>query len=852
MISQLWEREAALAALSTLLDGVRAGRGGTVFLVGEAGLGKTTLLDRAVAGASGLRMGRAEATAAEASLPFGLIRMALAGLGGAAVLDEAGVADAQAARAARFYRSLRWLTEAAGEGPLLVAVDDMHWADPDSLDLLGVLCRRLAGLPVAVVATLRRWPPAAGELAGELASAGQAVVAELVPLSPEGGAGLLEDLLGAELPVDQAGEMWRACGGNPLLLQLAAGSLAAGRERPRLGPQAGLGRRMLLARFAGVGNSASRYAQAAAIFGPQFRPGLVGPLAGLAEPDSTAALQALCAAGLLVAPAPGWAAFVHPLFAEALAEDAPDLVRARLHAGAFRLLVAAGVDPSEAAEHAVAASLVGDPQAVAVLERAGRAALAQGALGAATAHLSHAAELAGAEPPAHLLLTLADAQLTAGDAAGSAQIARGLLSRRDVIPAERVRALSVLAGSAYIRSDQAGADAYLDEAFQMAQGVAGVVDVLVDHVFVSWVSAQGPRRSLAVLARIRSMPPVADPRLRLHLEAAWGSAVLLSGDPAGIEPLRAAAALALRDQASTGASFWSWGAVFTYANMAKYLERFDEAIQLFTAGFAAAERAGAPAAIGAFVVAHQDTLCRLGRLAEAAQLVARGGALADFGAPVGPFLRLAAAHLAWEAGRSEEAADLCELAEAGVPPGPGGVPVLWLWLWLVRAQRHLAVGQPDAACALIGRVRELASSAGVLEPCVVPWAGVAIVAYMAADRVAEAKAVVEELEAVAEPLPCRWPRAVAAVGRALLAERAGDPDAAEGEFLRALGLHAKVAMPLAEADTLIRYGAFLRRRGAPSRARAPLARALQLAEGCGAGRLAGAAAAELAACGGRR
>ncbi|MHB8313223.1 MAG: helix-turn-helix transcriptional regulator, partial [Candidatus Dormibacteria bacterium] len=87
---------------------------------------------------------------------------------------------------------------------------------------------------------------------------------------------------------------------------------------------------------------------------------------------------------------------------------------------------------------------------------------------------------------------------------------------------------------------------------------------------------------------------------------------------------------------------------------------------------------------------------------------------------------------------------------------------------------------------------------------------------------------------------------------ALLAEGDGDADAAEAEFARALRLHAEVAMPLAEADTLIRYGAFLRRRGAPRRAREPLGRALQLAEGCGAGRLAGIAAAELAACGGRR
>ncbi|MHB8325381.1 MAG: AAA family ATPase, partial [Candidatus Dormibacteria bacterium] len=583
MISQLWEREAALAALSTLAEGARAGRGGTLFLVGEAGLGKTTLLDRAVAGATGLRIGRAEATAAEASLPFGLIGMALAGLGGAAVLDEMLDFDSQAVRPARFYLSLRWLTKAAGEGPLLVAVDDLHWADPDSLDLLGFLCRRLADLPVAVVATLRRWPPAAAELAGELGRAGQATVAELVPLSPEGGAGLLGDLLGAELPADQAGEMWRACGGNPLLLQLAAGSLAAGQERPRLGPQAGLGRRMLLARFAGVGNSASRYAQAAAIFGPQFRPGLVGPLAGLAEPDSTAALEALCAAGLLVGGAPGWAAFVHPLFAEALAEDAPDLVRARLHAGAFRLLMAAGVDPSEAAGHAVAASLVGDPQAVAVLERAGRAALAQGALGAATAHLSHAVELAGAEPPAHLLLTLAEALVTQGRTGESAELCRRVLGRPDVPPGARVDALCALARAEMAAGRPDELQARFEEAVDAVRADSEVTVWVLAEAAVGCLLSSPPRWVAAQVAKARALLPAgaAEPAALL---AAAGHVAVVGGDLAGAEDV-AAAIRSLDSGTNQPAPNWEWHLRVNMMNIAKTLERFEEAEAAFTAGY---------------------------------------------------------------------------------------------------------------------------------------------------------------------------------------------------------------------------------------------------------------------------
>jgi DNA-binding CsgD family transcriptional regulator len=845
----LWEREAALAALSTLVEGARSGRGGTVFLVGEGGLGKTTLLDWAVDGASGMRMGRAYATAAEASLPFGLVGMALAGLDGGAVLDEVLGTDSHAARPARLYRSLRWLTQAASQGPLLVAIDDLHWGDPDSLDLLGFLCRRMAGLPAAVVATLRPWPPAAAELASELAWGGQAVVAELAPLSPAGGAGLLGDLLGAELPAAQAGELWRACGGNPLLLQLAAGSLSAGHERPRLGPAAGLERRMLLARFAGVGSSALRYARAAAIFGPRFRTGLAGPLAGLDEPESTAALQALCAAGLLVDASPGWAAFSHPLFAEALADDTAAPVRARLHAGAFRLLVAAEVDPSEAAGHAVAASLVGDPQAVVVLERAGRAAFAQGALSAATAHLSHAAELAGADPPAGLVLTLAEALVAQGRTADASELCRGVLGHPDVRPRARVDALRVLAraGLAAGRPDEL--QAHFEEAAEAARADSAAAVSVLAEAAVSCLLSSPPRWVAAQVAKARALLPAgaAEPAALL---AAAGYVAVLGGDPAGA-PEVGAAIRSVDSGMDPGWPNGEWHLRVNKMNVNKALERFEDAEATFAAGYRRAEEIGSPVAIGAYVIAHADTLHRLGRLEEALGLIDRAEQLAVFGYR-NPWGGLARAILLDEAGRPQESAAAAAQVQQAAGSLPDFYPIRWLWLRLLDARRDLAAGHVGMAAAGVDRIRELAATAGIVEPCVVPWASMAIATYLAASRVAEARAVLEELEAVVEPLPCRWPRAAAAVGRALLAEQDRDPASAEAHFVRALGLHAQVAMPLAEADTLIRYGVFLRHCGAPKRAREPLGRALQLAEACGGGRLAGLAAAELAACGGRR
>lgn len=848
----LLERETALTVLASLMERARVGYGGALFVVGDAGLGKTSLLGRSSALAQGFAVGRAEGVAAEASLPFGLVSLAWSALGGPHVMEDAVEGDASSARSARFYRSLRWLTEMAATRPVLIALDDLHWADSDSLELLAFLCRRIRGLAVAIVGTARPWPSAASDMIGNLVGSANAEIVELAPLSEAAFASLLSAPLDAPLAPEEATRIWLACGGNPLLMHVVAASLVGRREPLDLGPAWGLRSRLLLARFAGVGEAALGYAQAAAIFGVRFRLGLVGQLAGLTEEKAGDALVRLCKAGLIVDAGPGWASFVHPLFAQVLVEDIAAPLRDHLHGSAFRLLRSLGVDASEAAEHAVAAHLVGDADAVAALERAGLAALAQGALATATIHLSRAVEFAGSEPSPCLLLALADARLTAGDSKGAAELAGGLLVRVGLSSGDRARALNLLVGTAFISGDRLAVEEYLDQALLLAENEGWVVEVLVDHIFVSWVSTQGPRRALAMLERLTRLPPVTDSHRQLYLNAAWGSASLLFGNPDGIKPLRTAAELDLRRPSIMLGDAWSWGPVFSYLNAAKYVEEFDTATRLFEAGFAAAEHAGALAAMGAYTVAHADTLSRMGRLAAASDLLGRVEGIAEFAVPAGPFLAVAAAHLAWEMAHPGNAAAHCDRAEALAPPDPQAVPVLWLWLWHIRAQMDLDAGRVDEACALMVRAAGLARESGVLEPCVVPWAGTAIAAYLAAGRTDDAIAVVEDLEALAAPLPCRWPRAVAASGHARLAERAGEIEEAEFQFARAMDLHAEVSMPLAEAETLISFGNFLRRTGRPSGARQPLALALAKAEKAGALRLAGHAAAALAACGGRR
>lgn len=150
----------------------------------------------------------------ETSLPFGLLNQAFCELGGAGVFDEvASATDSTAARGALFYAALRWLRQ-AGTGPALLVLDDLHWSDADSLSLLSFLCRRLAGMHVAVIAALRSWPAEAAALAAKLVADGSAASHMLAPLSPAAAAAMLTAMLEGTLTADESDQAWMVSAGN--------------------------------------------------------------------------------------------------------------------------------------------------------------------------------------------------------------------------------------------------------------------------------------------------------------------------------------------------------------------------------------------------------------------------------------------------------------------------------------------------------------------------------------------------------------------------------------------------------------------------------------------------------------
>jgi len=439
------EREAVVAATGRLLAEAEAGRGGCLFVVGESGLGKTAALQAAVGHtAGGVRVGLARGDAMEQHIPFGMFSQAIDQLGGKDVLGlpGAGVSPADA-RANYFFAVLRWL-ESHSETVTLIGLDDLHRADSDSLGLLSFVARRIGSLPIAVIGTLRPWPQAAREVAAALAHDGHAEMATLAPLSRRASGRLLAELLGQPLSDDVVSESWELCSGNPLLLQQVAAILQEG------DPIRGVGKwgsryakkELLLSRFAGLPPEGLRLTRVASVLGLRFRADIATEIAGLDEAECATGLEALHRSRLVRSVGGGWLEFVHPLFHQALSEDAAPAVRTRLHARAFKLLHARGLD-DEAAEHAVRGELIGDAQAISVLEASGRTALSTGAFGVATERLEAAVELAGQRASPELLTALGQALISQGRPAESLAVWERLLAREDLAVAARIQALRV-------------------------------------------------------------------------------------------------------------------------------------------------------------------------------------------------------------------------------------------------------------------------------------------------------------------------------------------------------------------------------------------------------------------------
>jgi DNA-binding CsgD family transcriptional regulator len=845
------ERDAAMAAVRALIADALAGRGGALFIAGPAGLGKTTMLEYGVAAAvgGGLAVGTGQADVAEAALPFGLIGQALDAVIGPA-WQAAG--DGRPAPAGHFYAVLAGLRRTVRR-PLLIALDDAHWADPDSLTLLRLICRRITALPVAVLVTARPWPPEALLAADEMAAHRLATVCHLAPLSAAAARSVLSRRPGADRAA--AGDLDRAtelCAGNPLLLDHVAAAFAAGQGIPEAAGPAGQpwARRLLLSHLTGLPGPALGYLRAAAVLGRRFRPQDAAAVAGLADPDAAAAQEAFVSAGLGRVAADGWAEFGHELIRQAVYELAAP-VRARLHEAAFRVLAARGSGPAEAAGHAVAARLAGDRQAVQVVARAGQQALAAGAVAAALRHLQAAADLAGPEVPASVIFDLGQALVAAGDHPAGVARYQDLLAQPGLAPRLRLAVLVQLAHAQLATGQGAAAGATLEEVLRLAGPgdrdlAAGA---LADHAAQVLVSYGWPRAEpLAV--RARELAAGAGAGVRAAADGVWAVGAYFAGDPAALDVAEAAARAAAAGPAwrLTGAPWWD--TVTQYGALAVSAERFGDAERLLDGIIEAAARRSDPLGMAIALMFRARASWRLGRLGEALELSARLIDYTDLAPVITPLAAADRAMILLDRGQLDEAAQWSARADEAAGSG-AAIAYTTLPTYLPRGTLALRRGNPETACAAFGTLWRLADESGVRDPGTIHWAGEAIAAYLACGRRADAARLIGWLEPAAAALPSRWPKVVVAAGRAALADLDGQPGQALECYAVALDIARQMRIPLARAQLLTDYGMFLHRQGDAGPARRALAEALRLAEGCGSGWHAGRARVEWRRAGGR-
>lgn len=505
-VRELIEREAELAPLRAALDRARAGDGSLTLVEGPPGIGRTSVLDRVrhEARERGLTVLTARASELERSFAFGVVRQLFERelLGASADRRAELLSDAAALAAPAFgleaaapavvdapfsvLHGVHWLT--AAFEPVLVAVDDAHWADQASLRALLYLATRLEGQAIAIVATARTGP---APLLDELAVAAERVLRP-APLTRPGIATFLAqraDMAGpgdatvtaplADSPParavadDLVAAAERATGGVPFLLEELARALPADPAQvERLGSRA-LTASVLL-RLGRLPVEATAVARAVAILDGHAEVRHVGVLAEVA--DAQPSIDALVAEGFLRPGRP--VAFAQTMVRECVLDGLTEAERAHLHARAAGLLRDAGLRADVLAPHLLAAEPDGDAEVVRQLRTAAARAMRQGAPEAARAYLRRALrEPPAADALATVLSELGEAEWACGDDLEAAtEHLREALARTDDPTLRPARALA-LHQAVFVSGRLVEAYELLEREIEALSGIADPEDV---------------------------------------------------------------------------------------------------------------------------------------------------------------------------------------------------------------------------------------------------------------------------------------------------------------------------------------------------------------------------------------
>ena len=430
-------RESEVSALRGWLEAALANRPGLVLVSGEPGIGKTRLCEEflALAGAEAVPAAWGRSVETEGVPPFWLWRQVVRALGE----DWDRLFGSVGERFQLFESVCEFLRAAAAPHGLVVVLDDLHWSEDPSLQLLVHLARFLGEARLLVVATCR--DSDAGERRGfaealvDLIREGITQQLRLVGLNEGGVAACLSAIAGEEVTDPLVRQVLRMTDGNPFFVgELARaltepsepGDVRAVRDVPATVREA------VRRRVTRLSGPAQQLVRAAATLGSEFPVAVAAATAGMPVMAALPLLDEVVAAGIAEpGSVPGAYRFVHAILRHAADADLGAGERVRLHAAAAAAIeeyYAGRLEPHLAAlaHHRAAAAVAGDRgRAASCAQRAAGAAMQALAYEEAVRLYRLALEVGGPEIDgqrrSHLLIAVAGALYRADDLAGSAQ-----------------------------------------------------------------------------------------------------------------------------------------------------------------------------------------------------------------------------------------------------------------------------------------------------------------------------------------------------------------------------------------------------------------------------------------------
>src|SRR6266571_1809490 len=717
-------RTQELALLRDLLARAASGQAGVAVIGGEAGVGKTRLADQLAATASeqGVRVLRGGCVQLGGEgLPFAPVTQALRGLAGD--LDPAeleAVAGQARADLARLLPDLAWSVEAAAAtamagasqgrlfelllgvverlaatAPLLLVMEDLHWADRSTRDLVAFLAAYLRSGRVLLVLTFRsdelhRLHPLRG-LLGELARNRLVRRLELQRFTRAELTEQLAGLLGAEPPARLVEDVYARSEGNPFFteeLVLAGDGAGPGALPPSL-------QQVLLTRVVRLGRSTQQLLRVAAAAGPGVAQPLLAATAGMGEAELLDGLREAVYGELL----PGERARLHTALASAVeagvdtrGQPATRLARLAHHWSA------AGDQP-----RALTASI----QAAAAAEQVNAFAEAELQLERVLAlwdRVPDAAERAGMDRPL-LLSRCAEAADAAGDTGRAAQLVRQAMALLDqarqpqrlgLLHEQLARYLRTLGDPEALGEQQQAVRLVRPEPSPERARVLGSLAQLLVLV-ARFAEARGlAEEAAAIASKVGAHAEEANAR------SALGGAVAYLGEPdAGLAELQAARRLATQAGDVTAVL----RAMVNHSDVLLAAGRLNEAATVALGGIEEARRLGLARSFGPFLAANAtEALLALGRW-DQAERVSREGlevAPSDAASVTLPLPRAAlelglgdldAAEARLRAAQRLLPAPICEPQQSG--PLFAGLAELALWRGdLERARKLVAEAVP--------------------------------------------------------------------------------------------------------------------------------------------------------------